>query len=63
MFPVGIPRNPYIMISYSATCTSTCQTGQGKAHLESVLCLKSSLSADILLCTFEIDRGKVYHLI
>lgn len=23
----------------------------------------SSLSADILLCTFEIDRGKVYHLI
>lgn len=30
-----------------------------KAHLESV----SSLSADILQCTFKMDMGKVYHLI
>lgn len=31
MFPVGIPRNPYIMISYSATCTLRMSNGIGES--------------------------------
>lgn len=37
--------------------------GIGESLFWKFLCLKFFLLVDILLCIFEIDRGKVYYLI